>query len=379
MPKKDYYAVLGVDKNATEDQIKSAFRKMAKQYHPDLNPDNKQAAEKFKECNEAYSVLGDPDKRAKYDRGELDFDGTGGFQGGFGGFHDFSNFSGGAFDDFFDMVNNFMGGRGSARQRTASGADISHTVELSFMEAALGAKKSVSFTRLEKCPSCGGTGAKDSANFVTCDKCKGTGRVTYQQSSLFGTQIVQGVCDKCGGSGKIVTNPCRECGGKGTATKKKVLNVNIPAGVENGTVLQLEGEGNASKVYGGRNGNLMLVVKVAKSNVFSRDGNDIIVEVPIPYSIAVTGGDIEVPTLNGTQVQHINEGTSNGEVFRFRGKGIRSVRGAGDLYVKVKIEVPVGVTRGQKQTLQQLEKELTLKNYPNRQAYLSELDKLFKK
>lgn len=375
MPKKDYYAVLGVDKSASEDQIKSAYRKLAKMYHPDLHPNDKQAAEKFKECNEAYSVLGDPEKRGKYDRGELNFENG---APDFGGFQGFTNFGGG-FDDIFDMFSSFMGGsrRGGA-SRTSAGSDISHTVELTFMEAALGTHKSVSFSRLEKCPSCKGTGAKDGASFVTCDKCKGTGRVTYQQSTIFGTQVVQGVCDKCGGSGKVVTNPCGSCYGKGVNTKKKVISVNIPSGVENGTVLQMEGEGNASKVYGGRNGNLLLVVKVAKSEVFSRTGSDIIVEIPVPYSIAACGGDIEIPTLNGPQVQHINEGTPNGEIYRFRGKGIRTARGAGDLYVKVKIEVPVGVTRTQKQVLQQMEKELGLKNYPQRKAYLDELQKLYK-
>ena len=377
MPKKDYYAVLGVTKSATEDEIKSAYRKMAKQYHPDLHPNDKAAAEKFKECNEAYSVVGDPEKRKKYDNGTLDFENS--FNGGGSGFSGFSQgFSASGFDDIFDMFSSFMGGGNKRTSSRASvGADISQTVDLTFMEAALGAKKTITFTRLEKCSTCNGTGAKDAASFVTCDKCKGTGRVTYQQSTLFGTQIVQGVCDKCGGSGKIVTNPCHDCGGRGVNSKKKVMNVTIPAGVENGSVMQLGGEGNASRTYGGRNGNLLLVIKVQKSNVFMRDGNDIVVEMPIPFSVAACGGDIDVPTLNGMQVQHIDEGTANGEVFRFRGKGIRTARGTGDLYLKVKVEVPVGLGKSEKHTLEQMEKSLGNKNYPKRKAFLDEISKLY--
>lgn len=374
MAKKDYYAVLGVQKSATEDEIKSAYRKMAKQYHPDLHPNDAAAAEKFKECNEAYSIIGDADKRGKYDRGELDNDGFNPFGGGASGF------SAGGFDDIFDIFSNFMGGGGTGRRQSASrGADISYSLNLTFMEAALGCTKTVTFARAEKCDSCGGTGAKDRNSYTTCDRCGGSGKVTYTQNTIFGQQVSYGVCDRCGGRGKIITNPCKDCNGRGVVQKKKVLNVTIPAGVENGSVLTLNGEGNASRNEGGMNGNLLLVVAVEKSTVFAREGLNLIADVPVPYSIAVSGGDIEIPTLNGMVVQKIPEGTTNGETFRFRGKGIKARNGVGDLFVTVTVEVPKNLTRAQKTTLDSLEKELTLKNYAKRKVFLDEVDKLYRK
>ncbi|MEG1527833.1 MAG: molecular chaperone DnaJ [Clostridia bacterium] len=375
MAKKDYYGCLGVDKNASEDEIKSAYRRLAKKYHPDLNPNNKDAAEKFKECNEAYSVLSDLDKRGKYDRGELDFD------GGAGGFNPFGAGGGaGGFDDIFDIFSSFMGGNSnrSRQQSTPVGSDITYTIELTFMEMAQGTTKSVSFSRNEQCSDCNGTGARDSASFVTCDKCHGSGYLNYQKSTLFGTQIVQSACDKCGGIGKVVTNPCKSCNGKGIRLKKKVMDVKIPAGVENGAVLQLRGEGNSARSYNGQAGNLLLVIKVAKSGVFSRNGLDIVCEIPIPYATAVCGGDIEIPTLQGMQVQHIAEGTPNGELFRFRGKGIKTLRGTGDLYVKVNIEIPKNITKTQKIALNDYEKSNSLNNYPLRRVFLEEASKLYK-
>lgn len=374
MAKKDYYAVLGVSKNASEDEIKSSFRKLAKQYHPDLHPDDKAAAEKFKECNEAYSVLSDADKRAKYDRGELDMDMGGGYnpfsQGGF---------TASGLDDIFDIFSNFMGGSGSRRsQQQAQGSDISVTLNLSFMEMALGCKKSVELNRNEKCPDCKGTGARDANSYVTCDKCKGSGRINYQKSTLFGVQMVQSECDKCGGSGKIITTACRSCNGKGIRQRKRVIDFKIPAGVENGAVLTLRGEGNSPRSYNGINGDLLLIVKVQKSAIFSRSGFDIVCNVPITYSTAVCGGDIEIPTLQGMQVQHINEGTSNGETFRFRGKGIKSARGTGDLIVRVTVEVPKYVSKSQRKQLQDFETSNTINNYPDRKAFLDEATKLYR-
>ena len=258
MPVKDYYSVLGVDKNATQDEIKSAYRKLAKQYHPDLHPGDNAAAEKFKEVNEAYSVVGDPDKRAKFDRGEMDMDGASGFNpfgGGAGGF------TATGFDDIFDMFSDAFGFGGTSRRRRAEqrsgGSDITYSVQLSFMESVLGCTKPINFTRVEKCPTCGGTGAKDDAHLKYCDKCGGSGQVRRVQNTLFGQQVTIGVCDKCGGSGKIVTESCKTCSGKGVVNKNKVINVTIPAGVEHGSILQLAGEGNAPRGKGGRNGNLL--------------------------------------------------------------------------------------------------------------------------
>lgn len=229
MAVKDYYKILGVEKNASQEEIKSAYRKLAKQYHPDLHPGDNAAAEKFKEVNEAYSVLGDAEKRKKYDRGEMDME---------GGFNPFGGggFTATGFDDIFDMFSDAFGFGGGRRRSsgaaTAAGSDITYNVELTFMESVLGCKKPINFTRVEKCPVCGGSGAKDDAHLKTCDKCGGSGQVRYSRSTLFGQQITMGVCDKCGGSGKIVTENCTSCGGKGIVNKNKVINVSIPAGVE---------------------------------------------------------------------------------------------------------------------------------------------------
>ncbi len=377
MPKKDYYAILGVSSNATQDEIKSAYRKLAKQYHPDLHPGDDAAAEKFKEVNEAYSIVGDPDKRAKYDRGELDMEGAGynPFSGG-------GSYSASGFDDIFDMFSDAFGfgggGRRTARQN-ASGSDISHTIELTFMESILGCKQHIKFTRVEKCPTCRGSGAKDEHSTKTCDKCGGSGQVRRVQNTIFGQQISVGVCDKCGGKGKIVTDNCKTCGGKGIVNKNKELNVTIPAGVENGNVLQLAGEGNASR-GNGRNGNLLLVISVKPSKVFEREGLDLFVTVPISFKTAVCGGDVEIPSPEGMFTTKLPEGTPNGETLRFRGRGIRTARGTtGDLYVKVEIEVPNGLNRAQRKAIETFEREFDLKNYPQRKAFLDEAAKLYKK
>lgn len=373
MAQKDYYKILGVDKSATQDEIKSAYRKLAKQYHPDLHPDDASAAEKFKEINEAYSVVGDPDKRGKYDRGELDENGGfNPFSGGAGGF------SATGFDDIFDMFSDAFGFGGSSQRRAAGGSDISYKVELSFMESVLGCQKPIEFSRVEKCPTCGGTGAKDSAHLKVCDKCKGSGQMRYTQATLFGRQIVTGVCDKCNGTGKIVTESCKQCYGKGVITKNKVMNVSIPAGVEHGTMLQLAGEGNAAR-GAGRNGNLILVVSVKPSKVFTREGNDIKVTVPVSFATAVCGGDVEIPAPDGVFIYKMPEGTANGEVVRFRGKGVRSRGAGGDLYATISVEIPKGLSRTQKQTLQELEKECTVKNYPKKKNFMDEVSKLYQK
>ncbi len=379
MPTKDYYKILGVEKTATADEIKSAYRRLAKQYHPDLHPGDNAAAEKFKEVNEAYSVVGDPDKRGKYDRGEMDM-GAGGagfnpFGGGAGGF------TATGFDDIFDMFSDAFGFGGKTRRRSsqaAVGSDITYQIELTFMESILGCTKPITFSRLEKCPTCHGTGAKDEAHLKTCDKCGGSGQVRHVQNTIFGQQITVGACDKCGGTGKIVTETCKACGGKGVITKNKVINVTIPAGVENGSVLQLTGEGNAPRSGNGRNGNLLLEFSVKPSALFRREGYNLYVTVPVSYLTAVCGGQIEVPAPDGVFVHNLPEGTSNGETLRFRGKGIRTPRGAvGDLFVTVSVEVPKGITRGQKKALEQFESDNSLKNYSKRRAFLDEIAKTY--
>ncbi len=380
MPTKDYYKILGVDKTASQDDIKSAYRRLAKQYHPDLHPGDNAAAEKFKEINEAYSVVGDPDKRGKYDRGEMDMGGAGfnPFNGGSGGF------TATGFDDIFDMFSDAFGFGGSrSRRRGASsavGSDITYRIELSFMESVLGCTKPVNFSRLEKCPACKGTGAKDDAHVKVCDKCGGSGQVRHVQNTIFGQQITVGACDKCGGTGKVVTEACKTCGGKGVVTKNKVINVTVPAGVENGSVLQLTGEGNAPRNGNGRNGNLLLEFSVKPSALFKRDGYDLYVTVPVSYLTAVCGGQIEIPAPDGVFIHNLGEGTANGETLRFRGRGVRTQRGAvGDLFATISVEVPKGITRGQKKALEQFESDNTLKNYSKRRAFLDEIAKTYPK
>lgn len=375
MAAKDYYKILGVEKNASQDEIKKAYRNMAKKYHPDLHPDDTVAAEKFKECNEAYSVVGDPDKRKRYDRGEMDFQGGGAGSGfnPFGG----GGFSATGFDDIFDIFSGFGFG-GNRQKRQAVGSDIQYSLNLTFMESALGCTKSINFSRVEKCPTCKGSGAKDSSHVKTCDKCQGSGQMRYTQNTLFGQQVVVGECDKCHGSGKIVTENCKSCGGKGLVNKNKVIKVNIPAGVEHGSVLPIENEGNAVK--DGANGRLLLVLQVAKSKVFNRERNNLYVNVPVTFATAVGGGEVEIPALDGVFVHKLKEGTKNGETIVFRNKGIKGFRGGtGDLYATMKIEVPKGISKQQKQLLNDFEAGMSMKNYPDKKQYLEEISKLYEK
>lgn len=382
MAVKDYYKVLGVDKSASQDEIKSAYRKLAKQYHPDLHPGDEAAAEKFKEINEAYSVVGDADKRAKYDRGEMDdqFGGGSGFNpfGGQGGF------SASGFDDLFNMFTGGFGFGGSRGGRKAqqAGSDVTVNVELTFMEAVLGCKKSIKFSRVEKCKTCGGTGAKDDSCVKTCDKCNGSGQVRQTYTTVFGQQTVIGQCDKCHGTGTIVTDTCKTCGGKGVSSVSRTIDVTIPAGVEDGTVLQLSGEGNAARGKNSVNGNLLLVVSVKPSKLFKRDGMDLFVIVPVTFQTAACGGEIEIPSPDGVFIHKLGEGTVNGDTLRFRGKGVKGRRGtlsAGDLYATIEVEVPKTLTKAQKKALEDFERDATARSYPKRKAYLDEVATLYKK
>ena len=366
MAKKDYYAILGVDKNATEAEIKSAYRTKAKQYHPDLHPDDKECAEKFKECNEAYEILGNPENRRRYDSGEMDFDG-----------YNFGQGMPHGFEDIFDSIfGSFMGG-GRQRASTPVGSDVTQRVNLTFMESIKGVKKEIKFSRQEKCPTCGGSGAHSPDDVKTCEKCNGTGRIQRIANTIFGRQVSVGACDRCGGTGKVVTKSCKTCGGRGVVSKDKVISYNIPAGVENGNIITLQGQGNASKSANGINGSLHLVMNVAPNKVFERDSYNLYVEVPVAYSIAVNGGDIEIPTPDGIEIHHLKEGTKNGEQFRIRGKGIRSNRYIGDLIVRISVEVPVNVGKNEKKALEQFENTLNLKNYPQRKDYLDNIHKLY--
>ncbi|MBR2974378.1 MAG: molecular chaperone DnaJ [Clostridia bacterium] len=371
---KDYYSILGVDKTASADQIKSAYRKLAKQYHPDLHPNDPVSAEKFKECNEAYSVLGDEDNRRKYDNGEYDMQNGGGYGNPFGG-----GFSASGFDDIFDIFSSFMGGGGRSSSRHAEnvGSDVNYNLDLTFMEAARGCKKTLKFTRKDACPDCKGTGAKDASSVQTCPHCKGTGQVKYVQNTLFGQSVRIGTCEKCNGTGKVVTNPCKTCNGKGVISKAMNLSVEIPAGLQDGSVVPISGQGNATQ--NGRNGNLNLIIRVRPSKVFVREGNNLRVVVPVSFATAVLGGEVEIPSLNGVFVHKLPENTQNGDTLRFRGKGIRGVQGyAGDLFVTINVEVPKSISRAQRKAMAEFEREDSIKNYPKRKAYMDEVAELYK-
>ncbi|MEJ5210603.1 MAG: molecular chaperone DnaJ [Burkholderiales bacterium] len=343
MSKRDYYEVLGVGRDASEDEIKKAYRKLAMKYHPDRNPGNKEAEEKFKEVKEAYETLSDPNKRAAYDHyGHAGVDPNlgGGFQHGFGGFAD-------AFADIFGDL--FGGGR---RSNVYRGADLRYNLEITLEEAARGTETRIRVPTMETCPTCGGSGAKPGTQPVTCSMCGGHGQVRMQQ----GFFSIQQTCPSCHGSGKTIAEPCRECHGAGRVKKHKTLAVKIPAGVDEGDRIRLAGEGEAG-INGGPPGDLYVVVHLKEHPVFKRDGNDLHCEMPISFTTAALGGELEIPTLDGHARIKIPEGTQSGRVFRLSGKGIKGVRShaPGDLYCHVVVETPVNLNARQKELLRELE------------------------
>lgn len=347
MASKDYYEVLGLQKGASDDEIKRAFRKLAIKYHPDKNQGNKEAEEKFKEINEAYQVLSDPEKKANYDRfGTAE---PGGFGGGAGGFSGFSDF--GDFGDIFSDI--FGGGRSSARRNgPVKGDDIEYTLNLTFDEAVFGAEKQFSISRIEKCEDCGGTGAEKGTNLKTCPKCNGQGHINMQTQSLFGVSIRTVTCDQCGGKGKIAEKPCHTCKGKGTERKSRKITIKVPAGVDTGRYMTLRGQGHAGK-NGGPAGDLHVVFKVAPSKQFIRKDNDIHVEAHISMGKAALGTEIKVPTIDGDVVYTVPAGTQSGTVFRLKGKGVPIVntKNRGDQYVKVIVDIPKNLNEKQKEAL----------------------------
>ncbi|HBF77573.1 MAG TPA: molecular chaperone DnaJ [Clostridiaceae bacterium] len=351
---KDYYEILGVDKNASDEDIKKAFRKLAIKYHPDKNPGDKNAEEKFKEVNEAYQVLSDPKKRAQYDQfGTADFNGQGFDPSGF----DFSNFSG--FGDIFgDIFGDMFGGGGSSRKQGTGpqrGADLEYTINLAFEEAAFGVKKDIDIFRNEECATCHGTGAKPGTSPRTCDKCRGTGQIKVEKRTAFGSFASVTTCDRCHGEGRVIDTPCPECHGRGIARKKKIITVNIPAGVDNGNVITLRGEGEPGH-RGGPNGDLYITINVKPHKIFKRKGYDIMCEVPISFIRAALGGEIEVPTLEGNIKYTIQEGTQPGTIVKIRSKGIPRVNssGRGDLYAQLNVEIPKKLNDRQRELLKRL-------------------------
>ena len=350
--KRDYYEVLGVSKSANEDEIKKAYRSLAKKFHPDMNPGDKEAEVKFKEVNEAYAVLSDSEKRSKYDKfGHDAFDPTSG-GGGFGGF---SGFSGADFD-FGDIFSSFFGGGSSSRSRANApqeGDDIAARVSVSFEEAAFGCKKEVNFARIENCPDCHGSGAEHEGDIEKCPECNGLGRINVRQQTMLGYMQTQRTCQRCAGRGKIIKSPCKNCNGKGRIRINKKLEVNIPSGIDDRQNIILRNQGSAG-INGGPNGDLIIEVRVKEDKIFERDGDNIYCEVPISFAEATLGAEIEIPVLGGgTEKFKIPEGTQSGSDFTLRNKGIPNINSKrrGDLIFKVAVETPKNLNSKQKELL----------------------------
>ena len=383
--KRDYYEVLGIGKNATDAEIKSAYRKLAKKYHPDLNPGDKEAEEKFKEVNEANDVLSDPQKRQRYDQfGFAGVDpnyaaanggGAGGFGGGFGGV-DLGDIFGDIFGGGFGGGFSGFGGGSSTRTANAprKGHDIQASVILTFEEAAHGCSKKITINRQDTCPDCGGTGAAKGTSPETCPNCGGRGYVVTQQRTPFGVMQSQQPCSHCGGRGTIIRNPCKTCRGTGKTAARKSLEINIPAGIDDDQNIALRGQGDAGS-NGGPAGDVIVHVTVKADPMFERDGYDVTIHVPITFSQAVLGDDVEVPTVDGRIVQHIPEGTQSGTKFRLRGQGIQYLngRGRGDQYVIVDVEIPKKVTRAQREALKAFEDSMKEDNYEKRKGFFKNL------
>ena len=380
--KRDYYEVLGVDRNADEQAIKKAYRKLAMKYHPDRNPDNKEAEEKFKEVNEAYEVLSDATKRQNYD--QLGHEGVNG-QGGFGGFGG-QGFSGGGFEDMFGDIfgdifgGGFGGGSRPRRRGPERGEDIRQTVNISFEEAAFGKKASIKVNRSEECSECHGSGAKPGTSKKTCPTCHGQGEVRTVQRTPFGNIASSRTCSTCGGDGEVLETPCPKCSGKGSVRKVKTIEVDIPAGIDDGQMIKLGGQGEVGS-KGGPRGDLYIVVNVKPHSLFTRDGFDIYFEMPITFSQAALGDEIEVPTLDGKVKYTIPEGTQTGTVFRLREKGIPKLRGnsRGDQYVKVIVDTPKKLNEKQKDLLRQFAAECGEEVHEKKSSFGKKIENLFKK
>ncbi len=369
---KNYYEILGVDRKATQADIKSAYRKLVKQYHPDLHPDDKDAAAKFKEINEANETLSDEQKRAAYDY-ELDHPESKGFGGGFSG-------QGFGFSDIFnEFFGGGFGGSGASRaQEKEPGQDVTVEVLLSFLDAAKGCVKDVTYVRREPCKACSGTGAKSGTAYKTCEKCHGSGQVQYTAGSGFFRTISVRACDACGGTGRIITEKCDCCNGKGYSRANTTVKLNIPAGADTNSYMTKKGYGQAS-LYGGEPGNLIVVFKVLPHKIFTRSGFDLNVTVPVSFTTAALGGKVKVPLLDDVIDYDIPAGTQSGKQFVIRGKGIKSSRGTGNLIITVMVEVPTSLSREQKKILNELESSSELKQTPKMREYSDNVQTLYGK
>ena len=377
MSKRDYYDVLGVSKGASSDDIKKAFRRKAKELHPDRNSDNPDAESQFKEANEAYDILKDAEKKAAYDRfGHAAFEGgTGGRPGGFGGGGqgDFAS----AFSDVFeDLFGDFMGGQrgGGGRSRASRGSDLRYNMRISLEEAYAGVQKTIKVPSSVTCKACNGTGAEGGSEPETCPTCNGMGKVRAQQ----GFFTVERTCPTCNGQGQIIKNPCRVCGGAGREETERQLGVNIPSGVETGNRIRLAGEGEAG-LRGGPSGDLYIFVDVKEHPIFQREGVDLYCRVPVGMSSAALGGDVEVPTIDGGRSRvKIPAGSQSGKQMRLRGKGMPALRGAGsgDMFIEIAVETPVNLTSRQKELLREFE-DLSDDNHPETPGFFSKVKKFW--
>ena len=368
--KRDYYEVLGIQKGASEDEIKRAYKKLARKYHPDMNPGDKEAEEKFKEVNEANEVLSDPEKKARYDQfGFAGVDpnyGAGAGGGAYGGGFDFG--------DLGDIFGSFFGGGFGGQLRNPNapqrGESIRASVSISFTEAAFGCEKSVTIERSEQCPTCKGSGCAPGTTPEICPDCHGSGTVQTRRQTPMGVFASNGPCRKCGGTGRLIHQPCSDCRGSGAVRKRRTIKVNIPAGIDHGQTISLRGQGGAGK-NGGPAGDLLITVMVQPHEIFRRDGVDVFCEAPITFTQAVLGAELEIPTIDGKVKYSIPEGTQTGTVFRLKGKGVPVLngRGRGDQYVTVVIETPRSLNKEQKEALRRFSETLGENNYEKRKSF----------
>ena len=366
--KRDYYEVLGVSKGASDDEIKKAYKKLARKYHPDLNPDNKEAEEKFKEANEAYEILSDKEKRSRYDQfGHAGVDPSFGAGGGFDGGFDFGDL-GDIFGSFFG--GGFGGGRRTNPNAPQRGESLRMSLILSFEEAAFGCEKAVTVERLEPCGACQGSGCAEGTTPEVCPDCHGTGTVQVRRQTPMGVFAPSSPCSRCGGKGKIIHQPCRECRGAGAVRKRKTIQASIPAGIDNGQTISIRGQGNAGK-NGGPAGDLLITITVRPHEIFRREGTSVLCEAPITFAQAVLGAELEIPTIDGKVKYDLPEGTQSGSTFRLKGKGIPSIngRGRGDQYVTVYIETPRNLTKEQKEALRKFAETMGDENYEERKGF----------
>ncbi len=375
--KRDYYEVLGVAKDADEATIKKAYRQLAKKYHPDVNPGDKTAEEKFKEVNEAYQTLSDPQKRASYDQFGPDGPQAGFGGGGFGGF---SGFEGGGFGGFEDIFSSFFGGGmgGATRNGPIPGDDLRYDLTISFEEAAKGCEKEINLVRDEECPTCNGSGAKPGSKIDTCPNCHGSGQERVVSNTPFGRIQNVRTCSRCHGSGKIITEPCTKCHGRGKVRVSKRRTIKVPAGIDNGQVLTIRGQGGLGE-RGGPAGDLLVVITVKPHKLFKRRDDNLYIEMPLTFTQAALGAELDVPTLDKPVKFKFPEGTQPGQMFTLKGQGVTHLRGGGkgDLYITAVVEIPKKLTSQQKELLRQFDGTTTSNQYEKKKSFMDRLRDVF--